>query len=76
MTLIAKLQRKPLVLTTEKSRPLELTIHLYLGFAAFWIGQLVFPTIIFFLTIAKAVKLHFQGQIKNGIITTMLRDGE
>ena len=51
-------------------------LFLFLGFAAFWIGQLVFPTIIFFLTIAKAVRLHVTGLIKDGIIRTMLRDGE
>ncbi|KLO18920.1 hypothetical protein SCHPADRAFT_935759 [Schizopora paradoxa] len=44
-------------------------------FAAFWIGQLVFPTLIFLLTIIRAFSLRVQGTGSGGILSTMLRDG-
>jgi len=44
-------------------------------FAAFWIGQLVFPTLVFFLTVVRAFSLRVQGTGGGGILNTMLRDG-
>ncbi|THH11915.1 hypothetical protein EW145_g343 [Phellinidium pouzarii] len=41
-------------------------------FAAFWIGQLVFPTIIFVLTFARAFR---SGFMRGGILEIILRDG-
>lgn len=49
---------------------------LYAGFAFFWIGQLVFPSIIFLMTMARALVLRKEGTIKGGILDVMLRDGE
>ncbi|THH09835.1 hypothetical protein EW145_g1729 [Phellinidium pouzarii] len=44
-------------------------------FAAFWIGQLVFPSLIFVLTIIRIFMLHRRGATRGGISTLMLRDG-
>ncbi|EJD01519.1 uncharacterized protein FOMMEDRAFT_148003 [Fomitiporia mediterranea MF3/22] len=44
-------------------------------FAAFWIGQLVFPTLIFIMTLARAVRLQRFGSVKGSLINVMLRDG-
>ncbi|KAI5123109.1 hypothetical protein M0805_001465 [Coniferiporia weirii] len=44
-------------------------------FAAFWIGQLVFPSMIFVLTVARILLLHRQGTARGGISVLMLRDG-
>ena len=45
-------------------------------FAAIWVAQLITPTIIFLLTLARAVNLRRHGAIRGGIIGLMLRDGE
>ncbi|KAL5530066.1 hypothetical protein ACEPAF_6323 [Sanghuangporus sanghuang] len=44
-------------------------------FAVFWMGQLIFPTLIFIMTIARAVRLRRYGPMKGGILNVMLRDG-
>lgn len=68
------------VLQLIRSRTLIRTewplLVLYAGFAFFWIGQLVFPSIIFLMTMARALVLRKEGTIKGGILDVMLRDGE
>jgi len=44
-------------------------------FAAFWVGQLVFPMVIFILTIAKGASLYRDGTGRNRVLEVMLRDG-
>jgi len=44
-------------------------------FAAFWIGQLVFPSIVFLLTLFRIVRLKRLGSLKGGVVDIMLRDG-
>ncbi|KAH8114784.1 hypothetical protein DFH11DRAFT_188049 [Phellopilus nigrolimitatus] len=44
-------------------------------FAAFWIGQLIFPSLIFVMTIVRVFILRRQGSVNGGIIVLMLRDG-
>jgi len=44
-------------------------------FAGLWIGQLVFPSIVFALTLGRILKLRGQGKMHGGITELMLRDG-
>ncbi|EJC99568.1 uncharacterized protein FOMMEDRAFT_159982 [Fomitiporia mediterranea MF3/22] len=44
-------------------------------FAAFWIGQLIFPSVIFLLTTGRVLVMKQQGTIKGGITMLLLRDG-
>jgi len=44
-------------------------------FVAFWVGQLVFPTLIFVLTIAKGASLYRGGTSRSKVLRIMLRDG-
>lgn len=48
-----------------------------IGFAAFWIGQLVFPTVIFLLTFGRAIGSYgLRQSFRGSILGLMLRDGE
>jgi len=44
-------------------------------FVAFWVGQLVVPTLIFVLTIGKGVSLYRYGTSRSRVLRIMLRDG-
>ncbi|KAL5527746.1 hypothetical protein ACEPAG_6547 [Sanghuangporus baumii] len=44
-------------------------------FAAFWIGQLVFPTLIFVMTFIRVIRLRRYGTLKGSLLTLILRDG-
>ena len=57
-------------------RLLGLAYEFVLGFAVFWMGQLVFPTLIFVMTLARALRLRRYGAIKGGILNVLLRDGK
>ncbi|OCB88809.1 ABC1 domain protein [Sanghuangporus baumii] len=44
-------------------------------FATFWAGQLVFPTLIFIMTIIRVLHLRRLAPIRDSILTVLLRDG-
>ncbi|KAL5507897.1 hypothetical protein ACEPAH_5515 [Sanghuangporus vaninii] len=44
-------------------------------FAAFWIGQLVFPTIVFVMTLVRVIRLRRYGTLKGSLLTVISRDG-
>ncbi|KLO12988.1 hypothetical protein SCHPADRAFT_940763 [Schizopora paradoxa] len=44
-------------------------------FAFYWTSQLVFPTVIFGMTVARIVYLRREGQLKGGIVDVLMRDG-
>ncbi|KLO12998.1 hypothetical protein SCHPADRAFT_940772 [Schizopora paradoxa] len=44
-------------------------------FVAFWVGQLVFPMLIFVLTITKGASLYREGASRSKVLRIMLRDG-
>ncbi|KAL5520989.1 hypothetical protein ACEPAG_8911 [Sanghuangporus baumii] len=44
-------------------------------FATFWAGQLVFPTLIFIMTIIRVLYLRRIAPIRDSILTVLLRDG-
>ena len=45
------------------------------GFAALWIGQLVFPSVVCFLTTSRILYLRRDGMLHGSIINAMLKDG-
>ncbi|KAL5487684.1 hypothetical protein ACEPAI_5792 [Sanghuangporus weigelae] len=44
-------------------------------FAAFWIGQLVFPTLVFAMTLVRVIRLRRYGTLKGSLLTVIFRDG-
>ncbi|KAL5505080.1 hypothetical protein ACEPAH_7743 [Sanghuangporus vaninii] len=44
-------------------------------FATFWAGQLVFPTLVFIMTIIRVLHLRRLAPIRDSILTVLLRDG-